>query len=306
MKLPESQMMYDVTYTYSYNGTVYPRHEQITEKGKAILEKWIAKGTNKHGGCYADLVIVQELGFMDISNLEKWLKIGHKNPWIAEATYPPFTYESFAECKTVDYLTEMLGSSGWSLGTAFYYQNLCFINQIDGGSEWRVIRDGIDFESWSCARVIQENRSEFIDTVNRMLAATDEQLLKLEYMEAGPVTSCVHCSGKLYPGSSTIFKVAGEDTCEFCWGNKKFYIDAIVNKVKAGEKLTPLDIKHIRYHDIFCGNRIQGNLIYWDDNIAIGTGTMFDFNRIIVQKQVEGKWIVVEEYQVQEDPLAIG
>ncbi|MEK5357775.1 hypothetical protein [Paenibacillus sp. FSL L8-0709] len=304
MNLPESQMIYEVTYTYNYSGTVCPRHEHLTESAKNNVAEWVANGV-KHGGCYADLVVVQELGLMDISNLDTWLKIGQKNHWIAEATDPPFTYASFTECKTVDYLIEKLGLRGWCLGQAFYYRNLCFINQIDGGSEWRVIRDGISFDSWSCARVIQENRAQFIDTLKRMLAATDEQLKKWEYMEAGPTSLCVHCSRKLYPGSSTIHKVDEEDTCEYCWIDKKFYIDALVNKVKAGKRLSTLDIKPIRYHDMFSACGVDGSLIYWDENIAIRTSSLFDYNRIIVQNLVEGKWLIVDEYQVQEECLAV-
>lgn len=49
MNLPKSQMIYEVTYTYNYSGTVCPRHEQLTESAKNNVAEWVANGVNKHG-----------------------------------------------------------------------------------------------------------------------------------------------------------------------------------------------------------------------------------------------------------------
>lgn len=304
MKLPAAEMMYEVSYSYNYNGTAYPKHEHLKESDMNKIEESISKGLRESGVFYDNLVVIQELGLMDISNLEVWFYIGLQNLWISEATDPEFSYSSFFECKTIDYLIEKLKVGNWCLGQAFYHRNICFINQIDGGDEWLVIRDGISFESWSCGRVIEENPEAFKDTLNRMFAATDEQLKKLEYMDAGPVTTCSHCSCKLYPGSSRIHRVDEKDTCENCWTNKKFYMEFIVNKVKAGERLTQSDLKPIHYQDIFYACGIDGRLIYWDEKIAIGTTSMSDFNSITIQTSVDGNWIISDEYQVQEECLA--
>lgn len=117
-----------------------------------------------------------------MSNIEKWVEIGKKNPWIKEACDPPFDKHVFYECKTVDELVEKLKQGNWCLGQAFYYENICFINQVDGGDEWLVIRDDIPFESWGCRYVITKyGEQEFRETLDRMLKATPEQLRKLEY-----------------------------------------------------------------------------------------------------------------------------
>lgn len=114
--------------------------------------------------------------------IEKWIEIGNKNPWISQAWDPPFDENSFCECKTVDELIEKFEHGNWCLGTAFYYKNLCFINQVNGGDEWLVIRDSIPFESMSCGLIIENHgREYFKQLVERMLNATEEQLINLEY-----------------------------------------------------------------------------------------------------------------------------
>jgi hypothetical protein len=37
-------------------------------------------------------------------------------------------------------LEECLGYTDWPFGTAFYYRDLRFINQVDGGDEWLTIK----------------------------------------------------------------------------------------------------------------------------------------------------------------------
>ncbi|HKX24265.1 MAG TPA: DUF3846 domain-containing protein [Candidatus Saccharimonadales bacterium] len=111
--------------------------------------------------------------------IEKWLRIGQENPWIRTAYDPPFTWESFAECYTLAELQERIVQASWSLGTAFYYRDLCFINQIDGGDEWLTIRYDIAFESITFAPFIE--RGEFASLVQRLLTASKEQCQQLEY-----------------------------------------------------------------------------------------------------------------------------
>jgi len=82
--------------------------------------------------------------------ISEWLRIGRENPWIRSAYDPPFSPESFRECNSLAELEERIGHGNWSLGTAFSYQDLCFVNQVDGG-------------------------------VRRLLAATKEQCQRLEY-----------------------------------------------------------------------------------------------------------------------------
>jgi hypothetical protein len=111
-----------------------------------------------------------------------WIRIGRKNHWISRACDPPFDKDSFYECKTLDELAEKLAKGNWCLGQAFYYKNLCFINQVNGGDEWLTIRDDLPFESISCGYIIKTRGKEhFFALVEDMLKATREQLKNLEY-----------------------------------------------------------------------------------------------------------------------------
>ncbi|MBM7854914.1 choline dehydrogenase-like flavoprotein [Desulfohalotomaculum tongense] len=66
----------------------------------------------------------------------------------------------------------------WCLGKAFYLGNIAFINQVDGGDEWLVIRNALPFESIT---VKYFSFDEFTEFYKRIIKASDEQLKKLEY-----------------------------------------------------------------------------------------------------------------------------
>jgi hypothetical protein len=108
-----------------------------------------------------------------------WFQIGRDNPWIKEAQDPPFRIDSFVGCYTVEELEERLSHTNWSLGTVFFYRDLCFINQINGGDEWLTIRHGIAFESITFEGIIE--RGEFASLITRLLTASREQCERLEY-----------------------------------------------------------------------------------------------------------------------------
>jgi hypothetical protein len=111
--------------------------------------------------------------------IEEWLRIGLENPWIAASCDPPFTRESFHECYTLIELEDRIGHGNWSVGVAFFYRDLCFINQVDGGDEWLTIRHGIAFESITVGPIIERGR--FVSLVRRLLAATKQQCQELTY-----------------------------------------------------------------------------------------------------------------------------
>lgn len=118
--------------------------------------------------------------------LIKWLRIGKRNPWIAEAYDPPFTVLSFEFCRDVRYLAERILQGNWCLGQAFAFENICFINQIDGGDEWLTIKDGLSFESITMRRR-EEEPERSIERVTGLVEciqrATALQCQRLEYME---------------------------------------------------------------------------------------------------------------------------
>jgi len=88
----------------------------------------------------SEVRIVPEL---DEQLRQTWYQLGRKNPWIKMADDPPFTSASFVGCYSIEELAERIGHGNWCIGTAFYYHDLCFINQVEGGDEWLTIRHGI-------------------------------------------------------------------------------------------------------------------------------------------------------------------
>ena len=108
-----------------------------------------------------------------------WHAIGMKNRWIRLADDPPFQLQSLCSCETLEILREHLKTGNWCLGQGFYYRNLCFINQVNGGDEWLTMKDDYAFESITFERIITSD--EFEDLISRLLAATKEQCIDLKY-----------------------------------------------------------------------------------------------------------------------------
>ena len=120
--------------------------------------------------------------------VEKWLSIAQQNPWIRQrgsgdandtcAFEPSLTEQDFFQCYTVEELYSFLARGNWMLGQPFYFQNLCFINQINAGNEWLVIRDGFAFESLTTGAMEYE---KFADWIECVMKATEEDLRNLTY-----------------------------------------------------------------------------------------------------------------------------
>lgn len=151
--------------------------------GKYFREQMTEKEIEEYKNCefINDLGVIGDLGEKNERWIDTWLKIGMKNYWISRAYDPEFTRRSFSECKTLDYLMDMLEEGNWCLGQAFYFEDICFINQVSGGDEWMVIRRDLDFESMNCGRVIERGRDNFIDFIRRVQVATNEELENLNY-----------------------------------------------------------------------------------------------------------------------------
>jgi len=116
--------------------------------------------------------------------VREWIAIGRANPWIAKACDPPFNELSFGICQDFRELAERLLHGNWCLGQAFALENLCFINQIDGGDEWLTIRGAIPFEAitmQSYNETIEQAEERLRETIERIRRASDEQLRGLNY-----------------------------------------------------------------------------------------------------------------------------
>lgn len=110
--------------------------------------------------------------------LNKWEEIGFKNIWIREAYDPAFSRDMLEKCDSLTELHNYLKGPGWCLGQGFYYKNLCFINQIDGGDEWLTIKDDYAFESISFGS-IREGR--FYDLIEKLQNANAIACKNLTY-----------------------------------------------------------------------------------------------------------------------------
>ena len=111
--------------------------------------------------------------------IDKWVTLGQSNMWIRYAADPPFNKESFHFCQNADELALWFGHGNWCLGSAFALGNLAFINQVNGGDEWLVIKETTAFESASCGYMLKTGSLE--DFINRIQNATIEQCKALDY-----------------------------------------------------------------------------------------------------------------------------
>ncbi len=158
-----------------------------------LKEQRYIDGTSEHvwqNRCKQDLSLAEQ------KRIQKWLKIGKANPWIAEAVDPPFDRRSFIKVSCYKELEDFFRHGNWSLGTAVFVEgtDFCFINQANGGDEWLVIKQDMPFESFTTQALIQSKPDRYHVFTNKMEEAyygiwksTKEECKKLEYLKE-PVT----------------------------------------------------------------------------------------------------------------------
>lgn len=114
-----------------------------------------------------------------------WLKRGgydwQDDPFMEEYPY------TFAKTESIDNLRSALGGGNWAIRQGFVYEDLAFVQQVNGGDEWWTCKrfgdEWVDFESWSFGRIAQEP-AEFENAILHMQHATKEECLSLRYMES--------------------------------------------------------------------------------------------------------------------------
>jgi hypothetical protein len=111
--------------------------------------------------------------------LEIWETIGNRYPSIRNAIDPAFDKKCLVRCNTIEELQAYFIHGNWCVGQGFYYQNLCFINQVEGGDEWLAMKDDYDFESVTFEYII--NRGAFLPYIQDLLSASKEACLKASY-----------------------------------------------------------------------------------------------------------------------------
>ena len=116
-----------------------------------------------------------------------WLRRGGY-PWQDDPYLEEYPYE-FAKAGSVEELRGFFAHGNWALRQGIVYEDLAFVQQVDGGDEWWTLKrtdsGWLAFESWSFGRIVQEPE-RFSHAIECMHRATPEQCKRLEYMEAVP------------------------------------------------------------------------------------------------------------------------
>jgi len=140
----------------------------------------------------------------------KCYKIGMKNGWMngkfAEADGDFIVEEdrlnkkSVAVIDDIGELRKYFAMGNWGLGSSVIYKNLCFMNQINGGDEWLVIKqfkNGIAkaFESYTLGPSARSYQGE---TDKSYLNSEEENLSKEELEKIFPKEINELMEAKLY------------------------------------------------------------------------------------------------------------
>ena len=84
---------------------------------------------------------------------------------------------------TLEELREFLVHGNWAIRQGVIFNDLAFINQVNGGDEWWTVKDFngilIVFESITFIPIIQSGKFE--EYINSLLNATIQQCLDLTY-----------------------------------------------------------------------------------------------------------------------------
>lgn len=107
-----------------------------------------------------------------------WVRLGRNNRFICRAVDPTFDEKRFVRCDTVEELESKLRQGNWCLGEAFYYKDICFIQQESGGDEWLVIKQGLPFESITVGAMKENRFQQFVESV---ISASLEDCMNLKY-----------------------------------------------------------------------------------------------------------------------------
>lgn len=128
----------------------------------------------------ADAIVTADVDVVEDSPwLDAWLRLGMENHWIRLADDPPFARDQFAPVGSVEELEASLLECNWTVGTAFYLDSVCFINQSESSDEWLVIKESCAFESFSIRQMVSQG--VFRRAVEGIMRSTVEQCLRLQY-----------------------------------------------------------------------------------------------------------------------------
>jgi hypothetical protein len=130
---------------------------------------------------------VEDLG---VFNEQELIRKCQENAWVKhfgvvfrEDPFMETDYSyNFMRYETLDELRRFFKWGNWAIRCGAVYENLCFVQQVNGGDEWWVIKkfmDGelIGFESISFSHIISDPKPymTFEAMVDRLLKVTKEQ-----------------------------------------------------------------------------------------------------------------------------------
>lgn len=92
--------------------------------------------------------------------LMRWLQLGKSDPHLRRAGGPPFSTQSFHECRSHGELVGKVAQGGWPPGQAFYVADLCFINKGDVLGRWLAIKGDAAIGSLPLALIIEHDGAD--------------------------------------------------------------------------------------------------------------------------------------------------
>ncbi|WP_258552734.1 hypothetical protein [Paraeggerthella sp.] len=130
---------------------------------------------------------------VDNETAEKLEKKCQENGWLMRGGYDwqddPYLEEypyEFCTASDMESLTSFFEHGNWAIRQGIVFDDLAFIQQVNGGDEWWTLkRDGdgwVDFESVSCEHIIAHSRSDFERLIASMRAASTDECVRLDYL----------------------------------------------------------------------------------------------------------------------------
>lgn len=176
-----TQHVVDPSHRTRYRVQVQVRGETTWHGNQLVFADWFDAYTYgiDLAQRWTQVMEVRVVPDLDDKLLESWYQLGLAEPSIRAAEDRPFTKARFTGCDSVDELAEQISAMPWPAGTAFYYRDLCFIQQANGGDEWLAIRHETAFETMALAPSLADRT--FASLVRRLLAASKEQLEQHTY-----------------------------------------------------------------------------------------------------------------------------
>jgi hypothetical protein len=116
--------------------------------------------------------------FTEKQLLEIWEQIGYINQYIKQAYDPAFSRATLLKCHHPVILQALFAQGNWCLGQGFYYNNLCFINQTEGGDDWLAIKEDVAFTTINFEKMITQGK--FLLYLEKIMATPKENCSRVD------------------------------------------------------------------------------------------------------------------------------